>query len=106
LIQHEIYEFGPYVLDSAQMLLRRDGSVVPLQPRNGCGRVVEAPAPSRPIHHVRKKYACANWETNGENPRMEAAAKPEMAIDKVEVLPAPHCRMGDRPDSPASDPTP
>jgi hypothetical protein len=33
LIQHEIYEFGPYVLDSAQMLLRRDGSVVPLQPR-------------------------------------------------------------------------
>ena len=24
LIQHEIYEFGPYVLDSAQMLLRRD----------------------------------------------------------------------------------
>jgi DNA-binding winged helix-turn-helix (wHTH) protein len=33
LIQHEIYEFGPYVLDSAQMLLRCDGSVVPLQPR-------------------------------------------------------------------------
>src|SRR5580658_4189049 len=33
LIQHEIYAFGPYVLDSAQMLLRRDGSVVPLQPR-------------------------------------------------------------------------
>jgi DNA-binding winged helix-turn-helix (wHTH) protein len=33
LIQHEIYEFGPYVLDSAQMLLRRDRSVVPLQPR-------------------------------------------------------------------------
>jgi len=33
LIQHEIYEFGPYVLDSAQMLLSRDGSVVPLQPR-------------------------------------------------------------------------
>ena len=33
MIQHEIYEFGPYVLDSAQMLLRRDGSVVLLQPR-------------------------------------------------------------------------
>src|SRR5580658_5028362 len=33
LIQHEIYEFGSYVLDSAQMLLRRGGSVVPLQPR-------------------------------------------------------------------------
>src|SRR5271154_5913387 len=33
LIQREIYEFGTYVLDSAQMLLRRDGSVVPLQPR-------------------------------------------------------------------------
>jgi len=33
LIQHEIYEFGPYVLDSAQMLLSRDGSAVPLQPR-------------------------------------------------------------------------
>jgi DNA-binding winged helix-turn-helix (wHTH) protein len=33
LIQREIYEFGPYVLDSAQMLLRRGGSVVLLQPR-------------------------------------------------------------------------
>ena len=33
MIQHEIYEFGPYVLDSAQMLLSRDGSAVPLQPR-------------------------------------------------------------------------
>ena len=34
------------------------------------------------LHHVRKKYACASCETNGENPRMEAAAKPETAIDK------------------------
>jgi transposase len=34
------------------------------------------------LHHVRKKYACAGCETNGENPRMEAAAKPETAIDK------------------------
>src|ERR1700691_813880 len=33
LIQHEIFEFGPYVLDSAQMLLRRDGSMIQLQPR-------------------------------------------------------------------------
>jgi transposase len=34
------------------------------------------------IHHVRKKYACAACETNGENPRIETAAKPEAAIDK------------------------
>ena len=34
------------------------------------------------IHHVRKKYACAGCETNGENPRIETAAKPETAIDK------------------------
>jgi transposase len=34
------------------------------------------------LHHVRKKYACMGCETNGENPRMEAAAKPETAIDK------------------------
>jgi DNA-binding winged helix-turn-helix (wHTH) protein/Tol biopolymer transport system component len=33
LIQREIYEFGPYSLDPAQMLLRRAGDVVPLQPR-------------------------------------------------------------------------
>ena len=33
LIQQEIYEFGPYVLDSAQMLLRRGDDVVPLQPK-------------------------------------------------------------------------
>jgi len=34
------------------------------------------------IHHVRKKYACAGCESNGENPRIEMAAKPETAIDK------------------------
>ena len=34
------------------------------------------------IHHVRKKYACAGCESNGNNPRMETAAKPETAIDK------------------------
>jgi len=34
------------------------------------------------IHHVRKKYACPSCETNGDNPRIETAAKPEAAIDK------------------------
>ena len=34
------------------------------------------------IHHVRKKYACAGCESNDNNPRMETAARPEMAIDK------------------------
>jgi transposase len=34
------------------------------------------------IHHVRKKYACVSCEGNGNNPQMETAAKPEMAIDK------------------------
>ena len=34
------------------------------------------------IHHVRKKYACPACEINGENPRIETAARPEMAIDK------------------------
>ncbi len=34
------------------------------------------------IHHVRKKYACPGCESNGNNPRMETAAKPETAIDK------------------------
>jgi transposase len=34
------------------------------------------------IHHVRKKYACTRCETNGENPRIAAAKKPETAIDK------------------------
>ena len=34
------------------------------------------------IHHVRKKYACPACETNGENPCIETAAKPETAIDR------------------------
>ena len=34
------------------------------------------------IHHVRKKYACPGCESNGDNPRIEAAAKPDAAIDK------------------------
>jgi transposase len=34
------------------------------------------------IHHVRKKYACPGCESNGNNPRMETAARPETAIDK------------------------
>ncbi len=34
------------------------------------------------IHHLRKKYACGGCESNGNNPQMETAAKPEMAIDK------------------------
>ena len=34
------------------------------------------------IHHVRKKYACPGCESNGNNPRMETAARPGTAIDK------------------------
>lgn len=34
------------------------------------------------IHHVRKKYACAACENNGDSPQIEAAAKPETVIDK------------------------
>ena len=34
------------------------------------------------IHHIRGKYACAQCESQGENPRMETAAKPDAAIDK------------------------
>jgi transposase len=34
------------------------------------------------IRHMRKKYACPGCESNGNNPQMETAAKPEMAIDK------------------------
>lgn len=34
------------------------------------------------IHHVRKKYACPDCESNGDSPNIEAAAKPEAAIDK------------------------
>jgi transposase len=34
------------------------------------------------IHHVRKKYACPDCESHGDSPNIEAAAKPETAIDK------------------------
>ena len=34
------------------------------------------------IHHMRKKYACPACESNGDNPRIETAARPETAIDK------------------------
>ena len=34
------------------------------------------------IHHVRMKYACAGCESDGNNPQMKTAAKPETAIDK------------------------
>ena len=34
------------------------------------------------IHHVRKKYGCASCETNGENPSIQVARKPETAIEK------------------------
>ena len=34
------------------------------------------------IHHVRKKYACADCEHQGDSPQMEVAAKAEAAIDK------------------------
>jgi len=34
------------------------------------------------IHHIRGKYVCAQCESQGENPRMETAAKPETAIQK------------------------
>lgn len=34
------------------------------------------------IRHVRTKYACPGCEREGENPRIEVAAKPEAAIDK------------------------
>lgn len=34
------------------------------------------------IHHVRRKYACTSCETNGENPSIQAAKRPETAIDK------------------------
>lgn len=34
------------------------------------------------LHHVRKKYACASCESNGENPAIHAAPKPDTAIEK------------------------
>jgi transposase len=38
------------------------------------------------IHHVRNKYACAACETNGDNPRIETAAKPEAGTRRAEVF--------------------
>jgi hypothetical protein len=40
------------------------------------------------LHHVRKKYACTHCETNGENPSIQTAKKPETAIDKGLAGPA------------------
>ena len=34
------------------------------------------------LHHVRKKYACAGCESNGKNPAIHAAKKPEAVIEK------------------------
>lgn len=34
------------------------------------------------IHHISKKYACPDCESNGGGPRIEAAAKPQAAIEK------------------------
>jgi transposase len=34
------------------------------------------------IHHLRKKYACTSCETNGENPSIHVAKKPDTAIEK------------------------
>lgn len=34
------------------------------------------------LHHVRKKYACAGCESNGDSPCIAAANKPETVIDK------------------------
>ena len=34
------------------------------------------------LHHIRKKYACPDCESHGDRPQIEAAAKPETAIDK------------------------
>lgn len=39
------------------------------------------------LHHVRKKYACAGCDAEGENPRIQSADKPAAAIDKG--LPGP-----------------
>ena len=46
------------------------------------GRSSIIPGHFERMHHVRKKYACAACESNGDNPRMETAAKPETAIEK------------------------
>jgi transposase len=34
------------------------------------------------IRHLRKKYACPDCESNGDNPLIAAAAKPEAAVEK------------------------
>ena len=34
------------------------------------------------MHHVRKKYACASCETNGENPNIQAARSRRRLIEK------------------------
>jgi len=39
------------------------------------------------LHHVRKKYACANCDAEGVNPRIESAVKPAAAIDKGMAAP-------------------
>lgn len=39
------------------------------------------------LHHVRRKYACARCDAEGNNPRIENAEKPAAAIDKG--LPGP-----------------
>jgi len=57
------------------------------QPRQEIGaeeswQVEYIPGRFERLHHVRKKYACPSCEQQGENPHIEVAAKPEMAIDK------------------------
>jgi transposase len=48
-----------------------------------CSRQIEyLPGHFERIRHLRKKYACPHCETNGDHPRIEAAAKPEAAIEK------------------------
>jgi transposase len=34
------------------------------------------------LHHIRKKYACATCDADGENPQIETTAKPASAIEK------------------------
>ncbi len=45
-------------------------------------QIEQIPGRFERIQHVRKKYACPACETNGDNPRIETAAKPETAIEK------------------------
>jgi transposase len=46
------------------------------------------------IQHVRRKYACTSCETNGENPGIQAAKRPETAIDKGLAGPCPYSETG------------